>query len=244
MPGTVENDRVDPGLDSVTVFHDLVRIGLRPTLAGCSVVIMSAVAGWGVAGHPQFLPVRTVSFWVRRVILGVLKSESWTVRSAAIFFNNASICALVVAAGMVPGGSWILLTIVGFSMGVAMRVLGEESGWTPEGIANASGNGIAPGEGAGLFGEDRNGDRAAPQGILHTKSQGRVDSLARLGFVLNLVEVPAIVVAVGLSMGQLAAPNELSAPELWRIFGLLVLPVLVVAAGGESLWIGRVRPFS
>ncbi|MCH8241592.1 MAG: hypothetical protein IH897_03150 [Planctomycetes bacterium] len=58
----------------------------------------------------------------------------------------------------------------------------------------------------------------------------------RFGVALNLLEVAAIVVTVGLAVGL----PELKIPlaQAWKLFGYGVVPTLLVAAGGESLWMG------
>lgn len=68
---------------------------------------------------------------------------------------------------------------------------------------------------------------AAPEGV-----RRRV----RIGVLVNLLEPPAIAATVGLALGRTA----LGLPELeaWGVFGKVVVPLLVVAAGGEALWIG------
>jgi hypothetical protein len=58
----------------------------------------------------------------------------------------------------------------------------------------------------------------------------------RIGLALNMLEPPAIVVAVGLSMarGSLKVTTE----QAWWTFAVFVLPALLFAAGGEALWLG------
>jgi len=231
----------------MSALHDAFNIGLRGTLAGCVVLVVATVAGWGLGAYPHFPPVRAVSFWVRRVIIRALKKDSWTVRAGAIFLNNASICALIVAAGALPGGSWAMVTVVGFSMGVAMRVLGEETGWPPEEISPDARHETPTAGDNGQFSPpeaDPSEDEVARPPALNAGPEIHIDLPAKIGFALNLVEIPAIVIVAGLSMGQLAAPNGLSMSAVWRIFAALVLPALALAAGGEALWIGRVRLFA
>lgn len=84
------------------------------------------------------------------------------------------------------------------------------------------------------------GERATSQDAavddVHTE---KPDALVSVGLWLNLLEVPAILATLGMSMGRLALPNGVSNEVLWRIYVLFVLPALLVAAGGEGLWIGR-----
>jgi hypothetical protein len=59
------------------------------------------------------------------------------------------------------------------------------------------------------------------------------------GMILSMLEIPAILLGLGLSLGQLAAPNHLDAAQVWRIFGTILLPTLAVAALGEAVMLGR-----
>ena len=193
---------------------EVLGIGLRPTLAGVAVLVIAAVAGWGMAAQGRFILVRAVRFWVERVILRALNHRRWSARAAIIFCNNTAICTLLVLAGGWPGGSWIAVTIVGLSMGIALRSL--------------TGSPELPGL------EALESDYDTPP---------KADMLLWLGLLLNLIEVPAIIVTLGLSMGQLASPNNLSPDEIWGVFLNLVTPALLIAAAGEALWIGRRQPF-
>ena len=57
-----------------------------------------------------------------------------------------------------------------------------------------------------------------------------------VGAALNMLEPPAIVAALGLSIGWQSA--ALTSAQVWQAFGVIVAPVLVIAAGGEALWMG------
>lgn len=58
----------------------------------------------------------------------------------------------------------------------------------------------------------------------------------RFGVGLNLLEIGAIVVTVGLAVG---VPDlKIPVAQAWKLFGYGVIPTLLVAAGGESLWMG------
>ena len=57
-----------------------------------------------------------------------------------------------------------------------------------------------------------------------------------LGLTLNLLEPPAILAAVGLTLGQSLMSVEFG--EAWRAFGVVIAPLLLAAACGEALWIG------
>ena len=54
--------------------------------------------------------------------------------------------------------------------------------------------------------------------------------------ILNLLEPPAIALALGLAIGRSAIP--LSSTQAWGVFLTWVVPAMLVAAGGEALWLG------
>lgn len=58
----------------------------------------------------------------------------------------------------------------------------------------------------------------------------------RLGVALNLLEPPAIAIAIGLSLGRSTA--QLTPLEVWGAFCLWVVPLLFTAACGEAHWLG------
>jgi len=58
-----------------------------------------------------------------------------------------------------------------------------------------------------------------------------------LGVGLNLLEVPAIMLSAGLSLAQGAMSSTLDLPGALAAFSLVALPLLVVSAAGESLWL-------
>ena len=58
----------------------------------------------------------------------------------------------------------------------------------------------------------------------------------RIGIALNMLEPPAIVVTLGLTLGLRTIP--LTCEQAWQTFGVWVVPALFVAAAGEALWLG------
>ncbi len=193
------------------MYSELVNIGWQPYLVGTIVVIVGAISGWGIAATPMFPPVIMVRFWVEKVILPALRNRLWLFRTAVIFANNATICALVVLAGGIPGGAWLAIAIVGLTIGIGFRLISESD------IVDSV--------------ED------------DSKERPPADALVQIGLVLNLLEIPAIVITIGLSMGQLATPRDLSPDMIWSVFAVCIMPMLFIAASGESLWIGRQRYF-
>lgn len=57
-----------------------------------------------------------------------------------------------------------------------------------------------------------------------------------LGLALNLLEVPAIMIAAGASLAQGALSSTLSLTGALAVFVVIVLPLLIVSAAGEALW--------
>jgi hypothetical protein len=58
----------------------------------------------------------------------------------------------------------------------------------------------------------------------------------RWGMALNMLEPPAIALTIGMAMAR--EPLHLPEIQLWRTFALVVAPLMLAAACGESLWMG------
>ncbi len=58
------------------------------------------------------------------------------------------------------------------------------------------------------------------------------------GMMLNMLEPPAIIITLGLCLSQRAVGAHVNTLDVWAAFSVCVLPLLAIAAGGESLWIG------
>lgn len=69
------------------------------------------------------------------------------------------------------------------------------------------------------------------------ESSGSI-SRVRIGLGLNLLELPAIGLSVAVAVGQSFFGSVVSSGQSWSIFAMCVVPLLVIAAAGESLWIG------
>jgi hypothetical protein len=63
-----------------------------------------------------------------------------------------------------------------------------------------------------------------------------------LGFGLNLLELPAILIAAGLCLAQGAFSDTIDLPTAMMLYLRYVLPMLIVAAVGEGLWLTVLRP--
>ena len=66
-------------------------------------------------------------------------------------------------------------------------------------------------------------------------TSGRSRWIARCGVTLNLIELPAIALTLGLAMGYESV--GMTAIRAWTLFGSVIMPMLAVAAAGEALWI-------
>jgi hypothetical protein len=61
--------------------------------------------------------------------------------------------------------------------------------------------------------------------------------LMRIGLALNMLEPPAILLAAGLSLAQGARGGDISLGTGLAVFAQIVLPLLILAACGEALWL-------
>ncbi len=174
-------------------------------LVGSGLTLASVWVGWSVGRHASLLPVRLIRSWVRHVVVPLVTSESWCRRAAAIFINNATICAVVVAAGAWAITGWLAVIALGLGLGAGLRALGE------------------------------------PSSGLTFDAHAEMNRRLAVGFTLNMLEPPAIVVAVGLSLGQRAMAIGLPWDRVWETFAVCVVPLLLAAAAGEALWLEAAR---
>ncbi|UCF34920.1 MAG: hypothetical protein JSV78_06355 [Phycisphaerales bacterium] len=61
--------------------------------------------------------------------------------------------------------------------------------------------------------------------------------LMRIGLALNMLEPPAILLAAGLSLAQGAWRSDILPGMGLAVFARIILPLLVLAACGEALWL-------
>lgn len=171
-------------------------------IIGTLLLLIGTGVGLVVGKVNTFIPVRWITWWVLRVIIPLLKKRSWMLRSTTIFMNNILILALIVAMGYSSYAAIVGISIVGFSMGIALKMLSDQ----PESFS-----------------------------ISHTTLTGSNLRKFRIGIILNLLEPPAIVATLGLSLGRDVIP--LNPQQIWGPFWQWILPAMLIAAGGESLWI-------
>ena len=180
----------------------LSKLG-RSMVVGTIVTLVAVAIGWYLGRYRSFPPVRLAIWWVRKVVLPLLRARTWRRRAVTIFVNNAGVLAALLALGAWPHAALIGAVFLGLSLGIAVHYL-----------INAVDDFAAP-----------------PQ----SPDAGTRRSMW-VGMGLNLLEPPAIVVTLGLSLGQQTIP--LSLGQAWGTFVVWVVPALLIAAGGEALWMG------
>jgi hypothetical protein len=175
-------------------------------LFGSLLLTLASVAGWLLSKYSAAPAVRAVDWWVKHVVLPLLRRQTWLGRAAVIFVNNIAILAALIALGRWPGASMLAVVVVGLSLGIAFRLL-----------------------------LDTTDDTLAPRLQLAPAERRKV----QIGMTLNMLEPPAIMLALGLSFGQWVAGISFAAA--WLTFFIWVLPAMLLAAAGEGLWLGAGR---
>lgn len=171
-------------------------------LLGSGLTLVGTGAGWAIGGNSTALPVRVVSWWVRKVALPLLRSRSWWRRAATIYLNNMAVLTGLMILGRWQTTALVAVAVLGVTLGIGLRVLAGE----PDALFEV-----------GAF-----------------QSPGRA-RLIRVGMGLNLLEPPAIMLTIGLS---LAYPT-LAPTRAWACFVFWVIPAMLLAAAGEALWLGQ-----
>jgi len=181
-------------------------------LLGTGLLIVAAGAGVALTQVPTLPLVRSVRWWVRHVAMTVIRSPRFTVRATLIFANNSLVLATLVALGAWPWISIIAVAVLGLNLGIGLPLLATET------------------EGHFLPTLER----------LHAEPErAAMRRRLRLGLTLNLFEPPAIMMAIGLSLQR--ATLSYSAAMVWETFLIWIVPMTLVAAGGEAMWLGTVR---
>ncbi len=173
---------------------------------GTGLMLVATGLGWAVAQMGSLPPVRWVAWWVRAVILPLLRCRSWWRRTAVIFTNNITILAALLVVGRWHAGALLGVAGLGVGLGIGLRILSSE----PTAAMDP-----CPECGVG--------------------SKRRI----RIGIALNLLEPPAIMLTIGLSLAR--QPMPLSPGQVWETFLVWVVPATLLAAGGEALWLGAIH---
>ncbi|UCC30554.1 MAG: hypothetical protein JSU86_20440 [Phycisphaerales bacterium] len=174
--------------------------------SGTGLTLVATGLGWAVAQMGSIPPVRWVAWWVRAVVLPLLRCRFWWRRTVVIFANNISLLAALVAVGRWRLGALMGVAGLGVGLGIGLRILSSEP--------TAA---VDPGP----------------------KYSARVRRRIRVGIVLNLLEPPAIMLTIGLSLAR--QPLPLSPGQVWETFLVWVVPATLLAAGGEALWLGAIH---
>lgn len=175
-------------------------------LVGAGLIILFAWLGWRLAATPHPIWVQFVTWWVEDIVMPLLHGRSWLLRTLVIFLNNSVVLAIVLAAGVDSLAAAVAVSLLGVNIGIGVRVLSGQ-------------------------GSDDRGQDIQSTGAGNTRS-----GAALLGMLLNMLEPPAILIVMGMSLGQSWIP--LPPDTIWRVFLTWVLPLLLLAAGGEATWIG------
>ena len=172
---------------------------------GTGLLLASTGVGWAMGRAASQPPVRLIGWWLRHVVLRLLRTPSWWRRAGGIFANNVTLLAVLLAVGRWQLAAFAGVLCLGVSLGIGIRLLSDEA---LESLWPASGS-------------------------MHKRR-------ARLGIALNLLEPPAIMLTMGLSLGCVAVP--LTPADVWATFAVWVIPALLLAAAGEALWLGAGYP--
>ena len=194
-----------------------LRLVIYEALVGGAAIVVCVAIGWYAGRERQARFVRLVSWWLDHVVRPLLVKRSWFRRTVIIAANNSLVCVAVVVIGAVGNLSWLGVVFVGLGLGVALRLLLEGQPTAHDDVD----------AGPGAQDEKGPGDSMAGH---------RLRWLATIGLALNLLEIPAIMFSAGLSLGQGSISSVLSLSDALAAFGSIVMPVLLVSAAGEALW--------
>ncbi len=100
-------------------------------LFGGGVIVFGVALGWHEGGLTGRFHVRALIWWMEHVLRPLLTTRSWGLRAASIAVNNSLVCVSMVAAGVLGPVVWVVVTAVGFSLGIALRLLITGMGDSP-----------------------------------------------------------------------------------------------------------------
>ena len=132
---------------------------------------------------------------------------------------------------------WCRVTVIFLNNTSILAVLVALGGWST-GAASMGAAGMGLSLGAALRVLARKTSTSWP---VARHSDRAKETTVRVGVVLNLLEPPAIIVAIGLAIGGAHVASTTSG-EIWAAFGIWVAVPLLIAACGEALWLGIYVP--
>jgi len=101
-------------------------------LLGGGVILFGVAFGFREGGLTERFHVRVLIWWMEHVLRPLLATRSWVLRAAGIALNNSVVCLAMVAAGMLGLVVWAVVAVVGFSLGIALRLLITGMGEYPD----------------------------------------------------------------------------------------------------------------
>lgn len=129
---------------------------------------------------------------------------------------------------------WRRAAIIFFNNTAMMSILVVCGRWRPAGLVAVAWFGVSLGIAFRRL-EELTADPMSATLDPQSAGQRRVF----VGVLLNLLEPPAIMLAIGLSLGWQSVP--LTSMQICVTFVGLVIPLALLAAGGEALWLGARR---
>ncbi len=203
------------------------------SLFGTGLMLIGGGIGWQIGRYERSPLAILLGWWLDGVVHQIIQADSFWVRSLGIALNNSMVCLVIVACGMVVHLPWFVLLVMGVNLGLAVRLLGERTS-EDESEEPFKSTKALPG---GTDAVDEAGtDSFNGEGQVESTEYQRVTGRqVFLGVLLNMLEVPAIMLSAGLSLAQGTLWPVASLP-VWSIFGAVVVPALILAAVGESLW--------
>ncbi len=127
---------------------------------------------------------------------------------------------------------WIRAATIFLNNAVILLSLVAIGHWRIAAVVAVAGLGVSLGIGLRLL-SDMPSDAVVPTVQPNRAVRRRIN----LGVGLNLLEPPAIMLAIGLSLGRQTISLETAA--VWVTFAVWVVPLTLVAAAGEAIWLGE-----
>lgn len=129
---------------------------------------------------------------------------------------------------------WVRAGAIFLNNASLLAILAALGRWPWTALAGVAGLGVSLGIGLRILSSEPDesvhlNPKLGPSGVRRV----------RVGVALNLLEPPAIILTIGLSLGQSASGGiPLSSVQVWETFAVWVIPATLIAAGGEALWLG------